>query len=113
MEHIIQFAINIDDDAIKKIIMEKAEKQIINEIKSDIEKCIFETNYYGGKNMVNKNRLQLYVENTIIRSLLDNDKENIIQIAAESLAKRMFSSKIVREKIGIEGLKERSVNDDN
>ena len=54
----------------------------------------------------------MYVENTIIGSFIENHKKDIIQIAAERLAKRMFSSKIVREKIGIEGLKERSVNDD-
>ena len=46
MEHIVQFGIGIDDEAIRKIIMEKAEKSILDdlkkEIRSDIIHRIFE-----------------------------------------------------------------------
>ena len=43
MEHIVQFGIGIDDEAIRKIIMEKAEKSItqdlMKQIRTDIGKC--------------------------------------------------------------------------
>lgn len=41
MEHIVQFAIGIDDEAIKKRITESAEKQITDSIQKDVEKMIF------------------------------------------------------------------------
>ena len=40
MEHVIQIGVSIDDEAIQKQIMDTAEKQIIGEIKKDIEKEI-------------------------------------------------------------------------
>ena len=36
MEHIVQFGIDIDDEAIRKIIMEKAEKSILDDMKKQI-----------------------------------------------------------------------------
>lgn len=55
MEHIVQFGIGIDDDAIREIVMKKAEKSIMEdlkkEIRSEIVREIFvcETDWYDGK----------------------------------------------------------------
>lgn len=42
MEHVIQIGVSVDDEAIQKQIMATAEKQIVGEIKHDIEKAIIE-----------------------------------------------------------------------
>lgn len=41
MEHIVQFAIGIDDEAIRNRVTESAEKQITESIKRDVEGTIF------------------------------------------------------------------------
>ena len=43
MEHIVQFAINIDDERIRNAVVETAERQIINDIRRDVEEIIYES----------------------------------------------------------------------
>ena len=45
MEHIVQFGVTIDDEAIKKRIEESAKKQITDDISKDVKKTII--NSYG------------------------------------------------------------------
>ena len=40
MEHIVQFAISIDDDKIKRNIENSVEKQVTNKIKGDCMKAL-------------------------------------------------------------------------
>ena len=40
MEHIVQFAISIDDDKIKRSIENNVEKQVTNKIKGDCMKAL-------------------------------------------------------------------------
>ena len=63
MEHIVQFAIGIDDEAIRKRIAESAEKQIVASIKEDVESILFNYEYYSGK--INKNNPFLVNKNCI------------------------------------------------
>ena len=42
MEHIVQFAISIDDDTITKRVEERAEKVIIDDIRKKVENAFFE-----------------------------------------------------------------------
>ena len=42
MEHILQFAINIDDNTIKQNIEAKAEKQVIEQLVKDVKSSIID-----------------------------------------------------------------------
>ena len=94
MEHIVQFAIGIDDEAITKRIQESAEKIITQQIQQKVEKCIFETDYYGKTT----NRLNHAAE-TIFVKWLESNKDEIIKRAAEALASNMMKTKAVKTAI--------------
>lgn len=99
MEHIVQFAIGIDDEAIKKRIAESAEKQIVASIKEDVENIIFNYEYYSGK--INKNNPKSWVED-LVKEVIEANKDQIIKGATEELARNMVKTKLVREAIAKE-----------
>lgn len=86
MEHIVQFGISIDDDAIKKSIEASAEKAIIGKIKDDIMYKLI--NRWG--NLTN-------LSETVIKRIIDEHKDEIIEKASTSVADSMKRSKKYRE----------------
>ena len=100
MEHIVQFGIGIDDEAIRKIIMEKAEKSILDDLKkqirTDIDNQIFviDRGWYGKD--YKRVGLQDWVKDLVEKSLKDN-KDQIIKMASEKLADKMSRTKAVKE----------------
>lgn len=90
MEHIVQFAIGIDDAAIEKRIMETAEQQIINSIRHDIENHLF-TSRYGSVS-----GFAVFAER-IIEEWLDDHKSEIIDKAAVHLAEKLSRTKAAKE----------------
>ena len=94
MEHIVQFAIGIDDEAITKRIQENAEKVITQKIQQNVERCIFEMDYRGNP----ESRLK-YVAETIFRDWLESHKDDIINRAVEVLASNMMKTKAVKTAI--------------
>ena len=100
MEHIVQFGIGIDDEAIRKIIMEKAEKSILDDLKkqirTDIDNQIFVIDRgWSGKDR-KKVDLQDWVKDLVVKTL-ENNKEQIIEMASEKLADKMSRTKAVKE----------------
>lgn len=91
MEHIVQFAISIDDDAITKKVQANAEKIIVQQLQQKVEKAIFETDYYGKP----KNSLNNTAE-SIILAWLDSHKESIIQLSAKMLADKLAKTKAAK-----------------
>lgn len=99
MEHIVQFAVGIDDDAIVKKIEEYAVKTITTELKQSVADKIFEPCYYISKHArPNDDPLSKFSAN-IVSQFLDENKETIIEKASSMLADKMFKSKTVREKM--------------
>ena len=100
MEHIVQFGIGIDDEAIRKIIMEKAEKSItqdlMKQIRTDIDNQIFviDHGWYGNENR--RVGIQGWV-NDLVMKLLEDHKTEIIEMASEKLADKMSRTKAVKE----------------
>ena len=86
MEHILQFGINIDDDAIIKAI----ESKVANEVKAEIKQAV-------------KNKLFTswgdYTPNMreIVREVVVEYKEDIISSASEDVANSMKRSKKYKE----------------
>lgn len=100
MEHIVQFGIGIDDEAIRKIVMEKAEKSILNDLKkqirTDIDNQIFviDNGWYGNENR--RVGLQDWVNDLVVK-LLEDHKAEIIERASERLADKMSRTKAIKE----------------
>ena len=109
MEHIVQFGIGIDDDAIRKIIMEKAEKSILDDLKkqirTDIDNQIFVIDRgWHGKDY-KKVDLQDWVNDLVVK-LLEDHKTEIIERASEKLADKMSRTKAFKEAMAEKVLEE-------
>lgn len=95
MEHIVQFAIGIDDEAIRKSIRETAKKQIVEDIKRDLEGEIFHFDYYR-----KDEKLGLSIASRdIVQNVLEGHKNEIIELAAAMLLEYMKKTKAVREAV--------------
>ena len=91
MEHIVQFAIGIDDNAIVKKIEESAEKQIVANLEQQVRDNLFEANYYGRH--ADKNSPLGDYSKRLIESFLEKNKEEILEKTAVYLAEKLARSK--------------------
>lgn len=89
MEHIVQFAVGIDDEVIRRRIMETAHNQIIDAIRHEIERELFEVRYGSISNMRG-------VAVGIVEEWLDDHKQEIIDKAAEHLADKLTRTKAAK-----------------
>ena len=94
MEHIIQFAVGIDDERIVKHIEERAEKTITDELKKKVEQQMFRCNFYGEPTRELSNWTASLVE-----SFLKDHKDEIIELAGKHLAEKLVRTKAVKEMI--------------
>ena len=96
MEHIVQFAIGIDDEAIRNRINQSAEKQITESIKKDVEGTIFYKEWHS--NNVDKNSPREWARD-LVKDVIDANKDQIIEAAVVELVKNMTKTKAVKEAI--------------
>jgi molybdenum-dependent DNA-binding transcriptional regulator ModE len=94
MEHIVQFAIGIDDEGIKERITESAEKQIIKDIEQQVRNKLFESSYYG-RNANENSPLNDYSKR-LIESFLEKHKDEILEKAATHLAEKLVRTKAAK-----------------
>ena len=90
MEHIVQFAIGIDDQAIEERIRKTAEKQIIEAIQKKVEDELFEMRY--GHRVGCADWVKCKVDD-----FLDNNREEILSRAAAQIAEKLLRSKAGKE----------------
>ena len=93
MEHILQIAIGVDDEAIRKRIEASAEKQIIDSIKSEVTDKIFRKGTW-----TNETQLHSWVRDIIVDAVLEH-KDEIVTAAASMLCEYMKRTKAVREAV--------------
>lgn len=93
MEHIVQFAVNVDDDRIKQICEESAAKQIAK----DIELASHGKDYYGRANESPENLKMLFKDS--IDEYVKTHADEIIQGAIQEVAKNMMKTKKVKEAV--------------
>lgn len=94
MEHILQFGINIDDEAIKKSVAKNAEKSITESIQNKVEKEIFRRKGWGADDV----EFTRWAEQIVI-GYLTRHKEEIIHEAAKMLSDRLLRTKAVKEAV--------------
>lgn len=93
MEHIVQFGISVDDEAIKQTILDNAEKNIMDRITRDVKLAIFRTNGWSNNPT---DQLRPWVEEKVDNILKEN-KDAIIDLAAEKLAECLARTKKAKE----------------
>lgn len=96
MEHIVQIAIGVDDEAIRKRIIDKAEQEIKDSIKQDVLNKIFEAFYYHRDADPKTDPLQNWVKD-IVRDIISEYKEEIVTGAVNTMAKGLLKTKMVKE----------------
>jgi hypothetical protein len=95
MEHIVQFAIGIDDKAIQNRIEEYAYRDVLDKLAKEATDTVFaHTNVYSRENMWKT----LMVD--ALQRFLEERKDEIIDKAANMLADRFQRTKKYREAMG-------------
>lgn len=92
MEHIVQFAISVDDNAIKQRIENNVEREVIKNITRDIKDAISNGYYYRNEKEALRNMVAERID-----VFITNEKETILKMASEILADRLFRSKKGKE----------------
>lgn len=90
MEHILQFGVTIDDEAIINHAKQRASEKVLERVTKEIE------SYTDGWQETKLDRLF----RDEIKKLLDEHKAEIIEKASEHLMANMVKTKAVREAIG-------------
>lgn len=90
MEHILQFAISIDDQGIKDSIEESARNKLSTELKNEVKNKIIRDNGWGSSTFTDAGE-------KIIKDVMEQYKDDIIQKAAELVADAIKKSKKYRE----------------
>ena len=95
MEHIVQFAIGIDDETIRKRVIDCAYDDVVKQLMAEVKKDVgLSGGYY--------HRPKESWHNIIDRALQDYFNENkdlIIERAAETLANSYKRTKVFKEKM--------------
>lgn len=95
MEHIVQFAISIDDKTIQNRIEEYAYRDVLDKLAKEATDTVFaHTNAYSRENM-----WKTLMEDALQR-FLEERKDEIIDKAANLLADRFQRTKKYREAMG-------------
>ena len=95
MEHIVQFAIGIDDQKIVKSIEANAEKTITEDIKQKVYDNMFERRWYGGHGDPDQGFSNWMKDR--IGDFMHEHKDLIIEMTAKLLADRLIRTKAVKE----------------
>lgn len=95
MEHILQIAIGVDDEAIRKHIEKNAERQIIDKITGDLKGEIFHMDYYN-KSKINGLSIASL---DILKEFLEEHKDEIINAAGVQLCEYLKRTKPVKDAV--------------
>lgn len=91
MEHIVQFAVGIDDKAITDRVEMSAEKQIIEHLEQEVRNKLFDSRTWA-RDAKPGDPLSAYSER-IINNFLEANKNDILEKAAKYLAEKLARSK--------------------
>lgn len=96
MEHIVQFAISMDDKVIKERVEAAAEKEIINNIQQEVRDILFTPNDYRMRKTKPGDPLSTYSQH-LIEEFLSKNKDELLDKAAIYLADRLCRTKAARD----------------
>ena len=94
MEHIVQFAIGIDDEAIQKRVIEGAYNDVVKQLMKEAKKEVgLEGSYYN--HAANWER----IIGAALRGYFDENQDMIIELAASTLVESFKRTKAFKEKM--------------
>lgn len=111
-EHILNFAVEFDDEKIRDMVEKKAVDSIVADIKQQLLDAIFDNGYYGHSAVIRKKdsctgketvevsknaKLKSWVIE-VIKEDLNEHRNEIIQLAAKELAESFKRTKKWKEK---------------
>lgn len=105
MEHILNFAVNIEDEKIVDTIMNSGVQQIEKELKQAVINKIFDNGFSAGwgrrgsENATVNDPLSSWTRH-VVEEFLDENKDAIIDAAAGYLAEKLSRTKAAKELIG-------------
>lgn len=94
MEHIVQFAIGIDDEAIRKRVIESAYNDVVKQLMDEAKKEVG----LAGRVFDHKANWNNLIDQAL-RNYLEENKEIVIDRAANKLAESYKRSKTFKEKM--------------
>ena len=92
MEHIVQFAIGVDDNAIRQRVEQSAEKEITNQLANDIKKTFYEVDYYGRTTGRPSGFILARID-----AFIEKNRDTILEMAADRIAEKLARSKRGKE----------------
>lgn len=98
MNHILQFAIDIDDARIVEMIERDAQKQVIGEIKQAVVNRLFDPGYYR-KTATISDKLSDFSKQ-IVTDFLEANKDEVIDRASKYLAEKLSTRKAAKALVG-------------
>ena len=98
MDHIVQFAINFDDQRITEIVEQNAAKEIIAGIEQKVCDRMYNANFYGGKRSP-QNGFSNWMDGKV-EKFMEEHKQEIIEMAGRFLADRLARTKAAKEMFG-------------
>lgn len=95
MEHIVQFGISIDDEVIKKTIMNQAVNEMKKIIREDISREMSGSEY--GSWQYN-NKIREFAKE-VTQNFLEDNKDEIIEKTTDKLAEKLVKTKAVKQAV--------------
>ena len=97
MEHIVQFAVNFDDQRVTEMVEQNAEKTIIDGIEQKVCDRMFNSRFYGGKGDP-KAGFNNWMDGQV-EKFLESHKQEIIEEAGRFLADKLARTKAAKEMV--------------
>lgn len=91
MEHIVQFGVSIDDEYIRKYVIENAERKLLEKLTEEVKETITGEN----KRYQYADRVMEYANKVAIQ-FYDEHKDEIIDKAATKIADKLVKTKAVK-----------------
>lgn len=109
MEHILQFAVSIDDEAIEAKIEEKAIEKLSNELLDGVKKSFGVRKSWQGDNYADS--LIMDIVTDTVKKICKDHEDEIVKNATAIAAERLVKTKSFKEKIESTMAKEEKSND--
>jgi len=99
MKHIVNIAFDFDDKKIAESIENQVYKEVVDNITTEVKKIIYKSSHYSRDKFDNPEPLRCIVEGKV-QDIMEEHKDQIIEMAASKLADSLKRSKAVKEAVG-------------
>ena len=109
MEHIIQFAVSIDDEAIKSSIEKRAIEKLSDELLDGVKKSFGVRTSWRGDNYADSQIMNIVTDT--VKKICKDHEDEIVANATKIAAEKLTRTKSFKEKVEVTMTKEEKSND--